>query len=356
MQVTGVEQRNAWRARTQPPVEEVRAGVWSVPVPIPDSPLRYTLCYLLTGDTGLLVVDPGWESDEGWDALVKGMKEAGAGPEDVTGILATHVHPDHHGLSARLREASDAWVGMHPAERDSLPARVWQSAGASEGDRVWLSKAGVPADVAAELAMSREGIARFFGMPEPDLLLEGGDAVPLPGRRLTTVWTPGHTPGHVCLYDADEDILLTGDHVLPRISPNIGLASSSPASPLADYLRSLEQTARYDSAEALPAHEYRFRGLASRTAALHGHHEERCTEIVDALAELGTATAWQLTERLTWSRGWDALQGRLRRFALDETLAHLVLLVDRGRLTRQQASADGPVLYGPGAESLSGGR
>ena len=75
-----------------------------------------------------------------------------------------------------------------------------------------------------------------FRLAEPDVLLDDGDALDLPGRRVRVVWTPGHTPGHICLYDADHGVLLTGDHLLPRISPNIGLTPGSMDSPLASYL------------------------------------------------------------------------------------------------------------------------
>src|SRR6266436_1856111 len=118
VRVTGTAQREAWMTRTSPPVEEVRADLWSVPVPIPDSPLRYTLNYLIAAEGGLVIVDPGWDTDAGWNALAEGLKAAGASSADVTGIVVTHIHPDHHGLSARLRAASGAWVAMHPAERE----------------------------------------------------------------------------------------------------------------------------------------------------------------------------------------------------------------------------------------------
>lgn len=104
---------------------------------------------------------------------------------------------------------------------------------------------------------------------------------------MRAVWTPGHTPGHLCLHDETEDVLLTGDHVLPRISPNIAVQPNSVNGPLADYLSSLAATAAYDSAEALPAHEYRFSGIAERTADLQRHHRERCQEVIAVLTEPG---------------------------------------------------------------------
>jgi len=333
MRVTGTAQREAWLARTSPPVEQVRPDLWSVPVPIPASPLRYTLTYLIAAGDGLVVLDPGWDTEAGWQALADGLKAAGASPADVTGIVVTHIHPDHHGLSARLRGASGAWVAMHPAERDTLDALAGLDAGTSRpADLAWLARCGVPADVAAELAVTGGALAAFQAMARPDVLLGHGDLVPLRGRVLRAVWTPGHTPGHLCLHDEAENLLLTGDHVLPRISPNIGLQPNSAEPPLAAYLRSLELVAAYDDAEALPAHEYRFAGLASRVRMLLAHHERRCAEVIVILGRLGPATAWQVTQELSWSRGWASVTGFMRRAAVAEAAAHLRHLADAGRI------------------------
>jgi len=333
VRVTGTAQRDAWVARTWPPVEEVRAGLWSVPVPIPENPLRYTLTYLIATDSALLVIDPGWDTDAGWNALSDGLKTTGASPEDVSGIVVTHMHPDHHGMSGRLRDASGAWIAMHPAERETLAMMRAQGADMAAGDRAWLRGCGVPEEIAAELNMGSGNGPTFAGMVDPDRLLEHGDLVPVDGRRLRAVWTPGHTPGHLCLHEETENVLLTGDHVLPRISPNIGLQPHAAEPPLAAYLRSLEFVASYDSAEALPAHEYRFAGLASRVRMLLAHHERRCDEVTEILRMLGPATIWQVTTQMTWSRGWSAVTGFMRRAALAEAGAHLQHLVATGRVT-----------------------
>jgi glyoxylase-like metal-dependent hydrolase (beta-lactamase superfamily II) len=345
MRVTGTVQRKAWLAGEQPPVEEVRPGLWSVPVPIPGNPLRYTLSYLLSSGPALIVVDPGWDTEAGWQALTAGLGSAGATAADVGGIVVTHVHPDHHGLSARLRAASGAWVAMHPAERDSMPARHWDPALGPGRDRDWLRSCGVPPDVVAELTATRDHIGIFLAMPEPDVLLEHGDLVPGTGRRLRAVWTPGHTPGHLCLHEEAEDVLLTGDHVLPRITPNIGSQPGIADPPLAAYLESLHRIAAHDSAEALPAHEYRFHGLADRVRILQAHHDRRCQEILDVLARLGPATVWQVTEQLSWSRGWSSVRGFMRRAAIGETAAHLDYLSGLGQVRQAPGTADVPVTY-----------
>jgi glyoxylase-like metal-dependent hydrolase (beta-lactamase superfamily II) len=336
IEVLGTEQHAAWAARELPPVERLPSGLWSVPVPIPNNPLRYTLSYLIPGDDGLVVVDPGWDHEEGWVALTAGLAAAGAAAADVTGVVVTHVHGDHHGLSGRLRETSGAWIGMHPAERATLPQRL--AAGGhteftSTLDR-WLRLGGAPEADAADLLGLFRGADTMRpppAMAEPDLLLEDGDPVPLAGRQLRVIWTPGHTPGHLCLRELDARLLLTGDHVLPRITPNVGMYPGSDAPVLAEFVDSLSKVGQYDDHEALPAHEYRFRGLAARTRQLQAHHELRCREIAEVVADLGDPTLWQLAERLTWSRPWAEI-GPMRMAAIAETTAHVRHMVDAGDL------------------------
>jgi hypothetical protein len=127
--------------------------------------------------------------------------------------------------------------------------------------------------------------------------------------------------------------------VLPRISPNIGLQPHTAEPSLAAYLRSLEFVAAYDAAEALPAHEYRFHGLASRVRMLLAHHERRCDEVIEVLGRLGPATTWQITKELSWSKGWAAVTGFMRRAALAEAGAHLQHLAESKRI---KATSQGP--------------
>ncbi|MEU4422541.1 MBL fold metallo-hydrolase [Actinoplanes sp. NPDC024001] len=340
-------QQAAWRARTLPPVEKLPSGLISVPVPIPDNPLRYTLTYLVPGDDGLLVVDPGWNSDLGWTALQAGLATAGATTADVTGIVVTHVHPDHHGLTGRLRDASGAWVAMHPAERATLVRD--RDADPSRALGNWLRALHVPEEeVAGLLGTFGADVDRHFApLADADVLLEDDDLVPFHGRRLRVVWTPGHTPGHICLLDTDARVLLTGDHLLPRISPNIGLQLSGD-DPLGRYLDSLGKVAAHDGCEALPAHEYRFDGIAARAAELTGHHRQRCAEIAACVERLGSPTIWELTAALTWSRPWEQI-GPMRVAAVAETAAHVELLIRSGELARDEsARLVSGALCGPG--------
>jgi glyoxylase-like metal-dependent hydrolase (beta-lactamase superfamily II) len=334
VEITGVAQREAWQRRVMPPVEEVRPGLWTMPVPIPESPLRYTLAYAFVEDAGAVVVDPGWNTAEGRAALTAGLAAAGASTADVAGVVVTHIHPDHHGLSGWLREQSGGWIAMHPLEAETLPARAWAGRDRPPtADPVWLRRHGVPEDEIGALSAQPAQIAEILRMAEPDRLLHDGDPVPGLTRGVRAVWTPGHTPGHLCLHDPAAGVLLTGDHLLPRISPNIAARGlGEEIDPLSAYLESLDRMAGFGADEALPAHEYRFRGIDARAAALVRHHHERGAEILAAVDRLGDAAAWAIAAELTWSRGWAALHGMMRRMALAETVAHLLYLTTEKQL------------------------
>jgi glyoxylase-like metal-dependent hydrolase (beta-lactamase superfamily II) len=342
VEITGTAQFEAWQRRVLPPVEEVRPGLWSIPVPMPHNPLRYTLSYLFGGPRPV-VVDPGWDSDDARTALTAGLATAGVALNDVAGIVLTHIHPDHHGLTGWLNDKSDAWIGMHPAEAETLPARHAHYRDTAD-DRAWLIRAGVPDDEIDALAISPERLVALREMAAPDRLFDDGSRVPTSDREVRAVWTPGHTPGHLCLHDAASGVLLTGDHLLPRITPNIAAKDDTDGDPLGDYLTSLSAMTAFQAEEALPAHEYRFRSLDVRAKAVADHHEARSAEVIAAAVNLDRPTAWLIAGSLTWSRGWASLNGFLRRMALGETIAHLSHLTTVGALL---ASPDSPTHWHP---------
>ena len=127
-----------------PPVEQVVPGLWSVPVPIPGSPLPYVLAYAFEVPDGVVLVDPGWNAAEALAALEEGLGSFGAKLEDVRGVLVTHLHPDHYGLAGRVREVSGAWVGLHPADAALIPDRYEDVDDLLEQISGWLAQTGAP--------------------------------------------------------------------------------------------------------------------------------------------------------------------------------------------------------------------
>jgi len=332
--VTGAAQKEAWDQHVLPPVEQVRPGLWSIPVPIPDNPLRYVLVYLFELDDGVALVDAGWNTDEAWQALNDGLDRAGGSMSDVRAVVVTHIHPDHYGLAGRVREASGAWVGLHPADAALLKGRYVDTDDLVSRMGDLLSLSGVPEDRRPDLAHASLEIRSLVSMAEPDVLLEDDQKLELSGWDLRTIWTPGHSPGHICLYSDRHRVLLSGDHVLPRITPNISFHSQQDANPLGDYLDSLARLRRLEPDEVLPAHEYRFAGLPARLEQIEQHHDARLRDIEAALITSPGASAWELTLSLEWSRPWDEIPIFMQRAANGETLAHLVLLEHRGRVRR----------------------
>ncbi|MHC0432178.1 MBL fold metallo-hydrolase [Streptomyces sp. O3] len=332
-------------SKTRTQVTEHGGGVWSIKVPIPNNPLGHTLVHLLDTDRGPVLIDTGWDDPTAYDTLASGLAACGTAITDVHGVVITHHHPDHHGLSGKVREASGAWIAMHPADahvvrrtREQPPER-WLDYLA---DR--LTAAGAPDTHLAPLLAAREsGTARALpGLDAalPDRDITPGDLLDLPGRRLRAVWTPGHTPGHVCLHleeahpsgEPGHGRLFSGDHLLPGITPHIGLYEdpddATVTDPLGDYLDSLERVGRLGVAEVLPAHQYAFTDAPGRVRELLAHHDERLRGLRALLAT--PLTPWQLAERMEWNRPWEEIPYGSRNIAVSEAEAHLRRLVKLG--------------------------
>ena len=329
--VTGTRQLAAWRERVMPPVEQLAGDLWSIPVPIPRNPLRYVSSYAFASGGGLVLLDTGWAASVAWEALVAGLGSIGASPQDVRGVLVSHMHLDHSGLAGRLRDASGAWIAMHPADRAVIANPDVRDAGRAVSREVaFLRSLGASADEAVTSVGSPEEYRGFSSIALPDRELSDGDLADVPGWRLRAVHTPGHTPGHLCFVDELSQRLFSGDHILPRITPNISLYAVEGARPLADYLESLAKVRDLDVDEIMPAHEWRFRGLAQRADDIAAHHERRLGELLAAIAANPDATSWDLAGQLTWSRSWDQYSGRMRVAAVTETAAHVLELLRRG--------------------------
>ncbi|WP_416965566.1 MBL fold metallo-hydrolase, partial [Streptomyces sp. Agncl-13] len=187
----------------------------------------------------------------------------------------------------------------------------------------------------------------------PDREIVPGELLGLAGRRLRAIWTPGHTPGHVCLH-LEEDHparlpghgrLFSGDHLLPQITPHIGLYEDPDddtlPDPLGDYLDSLERIGRLAPAEVLPAHQHTFTDAAGRVRELLTHHEDRLADLLSLLSE--PLTPWQVAERMEWNRPWSQIPYQSRNIAVSEAEAHLRRLVKLGQAEEMTGSE--PVTY-----------
>ncbi|MDP3950265.1 MBL fold metallo-hydrolase [Microbacterium sp.] len=329
-------QHAAWQQRHVPDVEQVRDRVWSVSTQMPKSALGYTLSYLLETDEGLVLIDNGWLGDESWAALESGIRASGHVVGDVSDVLLTHTHIDHHGLSRRIVEASGARLHMHRLEARALERDI---AGRQVDFPRWLEDRGVPFEDADALMgeLGSDSLRREVAALPPATHEFEDDDRPigaLPGLRV--VFTPGHTAGHACFLLEPEGLLFSGDHVLPRITPHVTRPPGDKSDPLTDYLDSLRIVRDLTVSEVLPAHEYRFADLRGRVDTMLAHHEERLDEIEAATP----GSTWEIAAAISWARGWDATSGVGRQLALNETFIHLTHLARAGRVRRTGQSPD----------------
>jgi glyoxylase-like metal-dependent hydrolase (beta-lactamase superfamily II) len=322
-----------------PPRAELLPGVWRLPLPLINSPLGHVNTYLVRADNGYLLVDCGWDTADTLRALEGHFRALDIRLPDVRHLVITHIHPDHYGLAGRLREITSADLRFHRLERLFIESRYVNADELMGEMREWLRMNGTPPAELDQLNRSSMGMMERVQIAYPDITLDGGEEIPCGKYAFRVIWTPGHSAGHICLYDARNKVLLSGDHVLPHITPSVGLHVRATSNPLADYLDSLRLIGKLEAELVLPGHGEPFPGLPERTGELLAHHHRRLEEVVTLLGkEPGVPlTGFVLASRMGWSRRrtWDDLTGFERRMAVTEALAHIELLHARGQVAKR---------------------
>ena len=326
---------------------EIAPGVHWLRMPLPFPPDHINLWLLADGPkdapTGWTVVDTGLCRDDGkahWDKIFATT----LGGVPVTRVIVTHFHPDHMGMAAWICERWQAELWMTAGE--------WYMARSVHAN-------GSPADVKTRVAFYRangvadSGIGPFA---EPNNLYRRGvPEIPPAFRRISSgvpieigghAWLPvigrGHAPEHACLWCPDLNVLIGGDILLPRISPNVSVWPNEPfANPLRDYLDCLGNFSPVPAETLiLPAHGLLYRGVHARIADLRAHHASRLDALVDALAPPRAATD---CFGLLFKR---EIGPHNMGLAVGEALAHLHYLEWEGR-ARRAREADGVWRFSP---------
>jgi glyoxylase-like metal-dependent hydrolase (beta-lactamase superfamily II) len=316
-------------------VAEVGPNVLRLQVPIRFTGLGHVNCYVLLDERGAAVVDAGMPGQATWRAIEEGLSQAGLEVADVHTVLVTHSHPDHYGSAGRLAHEAGADLVAEKGFRTWLEPRSKRPPADDTGylpsPRGTLPWGGPPSpELRRHIFMSR--LARWHLRPHlrppiPNRRVAGGDQLALAGREWTALHTPGHTGDHLCLYDPEGGLLISGDHVLPTITPHVpGL--SPLADPLGSYLASLEALGSIGEVKlVLPAHGHPFTDLPGRVAAIAGHHAERLEELRRIGAALGRASVADFSRELFRRHLWGMM-------AESETFAHLEYLRLRGGAER----------------------
>jgi glyoxylase-like metal-dependent hydrolase (beta-lactamase superfamily II) len=289
--------------------DTIREGIRRITLPLPTGP-RHVHCYLLEGASGWVLVDTGLGVGDNppWDEL-----------PPLSALAITHFHPDHVGGAERAAAATGAPV--HQGALDYAQCeRVWGTPDWPDRIAAWFVRNGVPDPVADELIRQGHAFAPFIRYARDPRRLHEGDAID--GWEVLEL--PGHADGHLGLLRGG--ILVTGDHLLPQITPAVGLYPESRPDPLGDYLASLERTAGLEVELALPGHGEPITDPGGRAREILAHHAERLDQTEAALGA-DPRTGYEVSLSV-FGRELSPTQ---RRFAVAETLSHLERLVAEGR-------------------------
>jgi len=314
--------------------EEILPNLFRLKIPLPDSPLKYLNSYVIKGPDRNLIIDTGLNRRECLEAMQAGLSTLGIDLK-ASDIFITHLHADHSGLVAKLATDTSQVYFSRP-EKELIES--WEGFGPMI---VYAGQNGFPEDE-LQAALDKHPGAKFGSEWIPEMkLLEDGDEIRIGDYKFRCVVTPGHTLGHICLYEPDKKILVAGDHILIDITPNIQCWSDT-QNPLKHYLASLEKVYSLKVDLTLPGHRRLIENHQTRIEELKRHHADRLTEVLSIL-KAGAMNAFQVASQMTWdidSESWDQFPVAQKWFATGEAISHLRYLEEEGQLVR---NADGKI-------------
>lgn len=317
---------------------ELMKGVYQIKVPLPGPGLDHVNVYLLEGTTGNLLIDTGWNTPEAFTALKQELLVNGFQIKDITHIAVTHLHPDHYGLAGRIKEISGAKILMSEVEGSMLEQRYMNVSALLDSVTQFLDATGIPKADLPQLSKASMPVLDFVVPVKPDEMLNAESVIEMEPFELKVMMTPGHSPGHICLYEPNKKYLFTGDHILSDISPHIGLHPQSGENPLEDFINSLQLLSELEVKFVFPGHGSVFSGLGQKIEALIAHHKEREWEIMKSISS-GQKSAYQIAQEIPWSPSGEPANFKKlapidKRLAVLETLAHLQHLIVEGKVTK----------------------
>ncbi|TCZ73185.1 MBL fold metallo-hydrolase [Paenibacillus albiflavus] len=315
----------------------LRDDLIQVRVPLP-FPLRWVNAYVLKGKNGFTVIDPGLHTKDSEEAWEKAFQELGIKYDQVEQVVLTHYHPDHYGMAGWFQERAGGAPVLLSETGIRLTSLMW---GAEQPMTRLLCESfaqhGLPTELRDEMTNHMREFVDHVS-PQPAMTaIAAGELVRLGDRLYEAIETPGHAAGHLCFYNREAREILCGDHVLPQISPNVSYMPDVDEDPLRAYLSSLAAVQQLSVDAAYPGHREPFAKFGERAAELIVHHHERLSVMVEHLRH--PMTAYELCRTVFGFR----LTTHQLRFALAETIAHLVYLEGEGRIKRSER--DGVISY-----------
>jgi len=287
--------------------------------------------YIIEGNDGNLLIDTGWNTPEAFNALALEMKNSGFAMKDITDIAITHFHPDHFGLAGKIAELTGAKIAISAIEDYLIDSRYTHPEKlVSEMILLYMAN-GVPEWELKMLSEASFNIRSYVSPFKASRLLKDGDVISMPPYEFRVMAAPGHSPGHICLYEPDKKYFFSGDHVLPEMVSNIGYHTQSGDNPLGDYVKSLNALSELEVRFVFPGHGSVFSGLAPMIDEIMRVHRDRMAKI-QRIMGVETKNGFDVTKAIPWivngeETAYDKLEPIDRRLAVLETLAYLQYLV-----------------------------
>jgi glyoxylase-like metal-dependent hydrolase (beta-lactamase superfamily II) len=313
-------------------IEEVRDRLYRIEVPLPNSPLKELNSYVIKADDRNLIIDTGFNRSVCFEAMQKGLSALDI-DLSKTDFMITHMHADHTGLISRLATKTSTIYFSR------IDARVFDK------DNNWQALIdyavinGFPADELMKVLHNHPGY-KYSPKTIPDFhLIDDGNIIEMGDYNLKCISTPGHTEGHICLYDEDKRILFSGDHILFDITPHIE-SWAYQINSLKNYMDSLDKVYNLPVNIVLPGHRNFFTDLTGRIDELKEHHQLRADEVLDVV-ESKTKNAYEIAAEMTWDidcESWADFPIAQKWFATGEAIAHLRYLESEGRIKRNTES------------------
>jgi len=312
---------------------EPAPGIFRLVLPLPFPGLKHVNAYLMAGDDrdtlfDCGIFDPSPERNQGWDDLIEAFGAAGSSLDRLERLVVTHPHIDHYGMAARIVEETGCELWMHEESVKELEAYRDPELAALRVKEM-LADHGVGPEDIDELAAFEDWRGFITGVVEPTHPVTGGETFTVRDRDWKVVHTPGHSRSHVCMWSGSDRILVSGDHLLPAITPHIDFRRGERADPLGEFLESLGRIEQLNPALVLPGHGRPFEDGAERARAVGRHHDRRLGSILQVIRH-EPHTASEITDEI-FGR---SLLNFERRLALGEALAHIAYLVRRGEVER----------------------
>ena len=336
------------RGRELARADRVLPGLWRLRLPLPWSAVPHVNAWAVESDSGVVLVDCGLRQPGGLEQLSRALGGAGMGLEDVRLLVCTHAHPDHFGQAAAIVDAVGCELWMHPAHAHATEALAHPET-ALAGRLEVLRGSGVPESTVAEFEASRRGDPPTADVVLPDRGLVGGMTVETDLGGFEVHEAPGHAPSHVVLHQADQRLLISGDHLLGRISLfyDVGYTPD----PVAEFLASLDRVESLDPRLCLAGHARPFFDVQAHVNGTRARVGEHLDVARRALAS-GPSTPFEVAAPLVGAGEGEELPSLLLNWGLALARAYLGHLEALGEAV---AVDDGDVRRWRLAEGAAGG-